>query len=217
MKIKVHASDLFKYYSVVGTTKYVNHAEATLLPTGVELAPISNNTLDRTGTANLDIEPAQYFHNLTPKPATIYATLVRRWTTLDGMYGELTLYSTADDFSINELATYCTVEKLYADNKPFYSAIPLGYYTCQRGMYNRGGYETFEVMNVPGRTEIKIHIANVAAELLGCIGLGLRFGYPYKKYGVVYSKSAHSGFMQYLNGIDNFNLNIDANIPNYGR
>lgn len=52
--------------------------------------------------------------------------------------------------------------------------IPVGTYTCRK-VYNRktaGGTvipETFEVMDVPGRSGILFHVGNKLADTLGCI------------------------------------------------
>ena len=62
-------------------------------------------------------------------------------------------------------------------------AIPPGLYLCKRGMYyggdGEGGkldYETFIVTGVPGRSQVKIHVANEPAELEGCIAPGMKRG-----------------------------------------
>ena len=66
-----------------------------------------------------------------------------------------------------------TVEQPWRDNRVGVSAIPEGTYTVTRGFFNRGGYPAWDVQNVPGRSLIKIHRANVATELRGCIAPGM--------------------------------------------
>lgn len=140
--------------------------------------------------------------------------LTRKWNTIDGIYGELNIYE------MGVLLFSCkTVELPWKDNKKSISCIPTGIYACQRGYYYRGGYQTFEILSVPNRTEIKIHIANVPIDLEGCIGLGKSFGWVKGQYAVLRSGEALREFMKVMEDInsqDNVQLTILAEIPNYG-
>jgi hypothetical protein len=75
-----------------------------------------------------------------------------------------------------------TVERPWRLNQPFVSCIPPGVDGSEGAEYPlkpsrfRGKYDTVEVCGVPGRTVIKIHIANYAHEVQGCIGIGDRLG-----------------------------------------
>jgi hypothetical protein len=77
-----------------------------------------------------------------------------------------------------ELFVCKTLELPWAGNKKNISCIPAGTYTCRwtssPKMSNEHGhlYYTYEVLNVPGRTGIRIHSANYFFQLLGCIALG---------------------------------------------
>ena len=99
-----------------------------------------------------------------------------------------------------------TLELPWEDNAPYVSCIPEGTYTCKRDFYNRGGYECFEVTNVPNRTDIKIHIGNYIHNFLGCIGLGT--ARDVKRPAIWHSKKAFDAFMDYLKGVDEFELTI---------
>jgi hypothetical protein len=65
-----------------------------------------------------------------------------------------------------------TIERPYIKNKNNISCIPKGVYTCKWTKSPRLGRSTYEVLNVPMRSGIRIHPANYAYELHGCIALG---------------------------------------------
>lgn len=105
-----------------------------------------------------------------------------------------------------------TIERLYDDNKVGVSSIPAGKYLCRRRKASNGitaGIgETFEVCHVRGRGDILFHIANLASELKGCIGLGQMFGRMGSKDAVMYSTNAFFDFINKLEGVDEFELVI---------
>ena len=85
--------------------------------------------------------------------------------------------------------------------------IPMGRYPLKLGMYYGGDgvggkadYPAYEVMNVPGRTLIKLHAANKASELLGCIAPGLSMDIFGGEIGVTSSRKALEEFMAALGG-----------------
>jgi len=88
-----------------------------------------------------------------------------------------------------------TVERPWLDNKVRESCIPEGEYALKLGMYNHGGYPAYEVMGVPQRTLIKIHIGNTIEDVIGCIAPGKSLGYVYGKWAVTQSKVAFKEFM----------------------
>jgi hypothetical protein len=65
-----------------------------------------------------------------------------------------------------------TVERPWLDNAPNVSCIPTGYYEMEKVNSPRFGPDTWEIMDVPGRTHILIHAANWSKQLEGCIALG---------------------------------------------
>ena len=69
----------------------------------------------------------------------------------DGVFGDLTILKPGE-----HLLSLKTCEDDWKNNEPSISCIPAGTYTLHRTMYYHGGYEVFEVMNVPGRTRILI-------------------------------------------------------------
>lgn len=66
-----------------------------------------------------------------------------------------------------------TIERSWRDNERSISCIPVGSYVMKLGRYHKGDYPAYEVMSVPGRTDIKFHIANTVDDVAGCIGVGL--------------------------------------------
>lgn len=54
-------------------------------------------------------------------------------------------------------------------------AIPCGRYEICMTHSEKFGRSTPEIMDVPGRTGIRMHSANYASELMGCIAPGMRF------------------------------------------
>ncbi len=107
----------------------------------------------------------------------------------------------------------CTVERPWLDNKLFVSCIPTGVYPLVLGEFRRNtddesdDYPAYEIHEVPGRTNIKIHIANYPHEIEGCVGLGKRFAGG-GKWGVADSKVAHIEWMDEMDGIEETELEI---------
>lgn len=64
-----------------------------------------------------------------------------------------------------------SLERPNLDNKSNISCIPEGLYFCKPD--NVGKHKWFTVEDVPNRSNIEIHGANLVKDLRGCIGLGL--------------------------------------------
>src|SRR6266550_2002599 len=71
-----------------------------------------------------------------------------------------TSQGTLGQFSLEDNSTLYTMERQSFGEHP---RIPAGLYEMRLGTYNKGGYPAYEVI-VPGRSEIKIHAANLASE-----------------------------------------------------
>lgn len=65
-----------------------------------------------------------------------------------------------------------TIERPWIDNLPYISCIPESIYKMVRYDSPSYGANTWMVDAVPNRTYILFHVANVAANVQGCIGLG---------------------------------------------
>lgn len=94
-----------------------------------------------------------------------------------------------------------TVEPPWLENRPGISCIPAGKYPLVLGKYHLGGYPTWEVLEVPGRSKIKIHRANWARELQGCIAPGLERRELGGAQAVISSRTAHQRLMAALYGL----------------
>lgn len=116
-----------------------------------------------------------------------------------------------------------TVERPWEGNQPNISCIPIGEYPLRLGMYyggdGQGGrrdYPAYEILDVPGRSLIKIHIANTMDDLKGCIGPGQTLGYLEGLWAVTSSTTTLGRFMEAMNGEQEARLvirNIDAGTP----
>jgi len=95
-----------------------------------------------------------------------------------------------------------TVERPWLDNKPRESCIPEGVYRLELGMYNHGGYPAYEIMNVPDRSLIKMHIANNINDVIGCVGFGSKLGYYENLWAVLDSGGAMQKLMAAMDGDD---------------
>lgn len=97
-----------------------------------------------------------------------------------------------------------TIERPWLNNQPFVSCIPEGFYLCRP--YSSAKYpDVYEIVGVPGRDKILIHVANYAKDVQGCIGLGL--GISTDRLMVTSSRDALSAFKNLI-GSESFYLNI---------
>ena len=95
-----------------------------------------------------------------------------------------------------------TLELPWRDNKRNVSCIPDGNYIC-----NLNNRNVYEVMDVPNRSSIQIHIGNIAPDVRGCILLGMRYGTITGKLAVLSSTAANKLFKKELN-YEDFELEI---------
>lgn len=75
----------------------------------------------------------------------------------------------------NNIFDFFTVEPVWKDNQQNVSCIPPGYYDCSEFFSPNFG-ECYAVHDVPGRELIRIHVANMASQLRGCIAPGTAVG-----------------------------------------
>lgn len=113
-----------------------------------------------------------------------------------GVFGEI---------SAGSFKCYC-VERPWINNEPSVSCIPCGEYAIQLGRYNRGGYKAYEIMNVPGRSLIKIHKGNTMDDLMGCVAPGMSLGFVGGKWAVINSRDAFARLMKEASGDTTINI-----------
>jgi|SRR5579864_696856 len=102
--------------------------------------------------------------NVTPDPVNIKVEIKRLWETSNSVCGEMWI----DD----EFQCY-TLEP--ARRNPVnvgHPCIPAGTYKVVLTMSPHLKYVTPELLNVPGRTDIRWHIANYPKDVLGCVAVG---------------------------------------------
>lgn len=127
-------------------------------------------------------------------------TLERFAYTPDGVFGRLKV----------RLWEFLSVERPWMENKPNVSCIPCGTYQLLRSKFyaSADDYPCYEIVKVPGRSLIKIHIANTMDDVKGCIGLGMRSGYIAEKWAVRNSREAFFAFMREMDGADEGQITI---------
>lgn len=110
---------------------------------------------------------------------------------------------------------FVTGELPWRDNAAEISSIPAGTYTCKRTFSNRFQREMYQVMDVPGRTGVRFHPANLVgdkskgfkAEVNGCVALGTGRGIIDRQEAVTGSRTAIKNFEDLLDG-EEFELAI---------
>lgn len=106
----------------------------------------------------------------------------------------LSRFAYSKDFTLGFMrwgSEFCyTVEDAWADNQRMISCIPDGDYIVRPRRYYKGGYEAWEITDVPGRDHILIHRGNTADNVTGCIVVGETLGVLGGKIAVEDSRSA---------------------------
>ncbi len=102
---------------------------------------------------------------------------------------------------------YCTLEDQWLNNETGISCIPAGRYTCKRVLSPKFG-DTFEIVNVPGRSHILFHAGNTNLDTRGCVILGSSFGEVAGLPAVLGSRDAYHRFIKRLHNVDVFTLDI---------
>lgn len=137
-------------------------------------------------------------------------TLTRTFKSASGIFGKITDETYA-------LVPF-TLEHAYPIDTSFVPKLPIGEYTCVRGMHQLEGmhepFETFEVTNVPGHTGILFHVGNWNQDSEGCILLGEVVVPSGPSLMLSRSKEAFENFMDYLKEIDTFLLTVQNQYSN---
>lgn len=95
-------------------------------------------------------------------------------------------------------------ERTYQDLKP---KIPQGIFQCVRSPFNRGRYDTFEIL-VPGHSRILFHKGNLEVDSDGCVLVGEQFGVLNGKPAILQSGLGFQEFMKLTSGVDQFQLTV---------
>lgn len=88
--------------------------------------------------------------------------------------------------------------------------VPDGISTCRKSHYNKGGYDTYEII-VPGHDRVLFHIGNKEIDSIACILVGLDF-FDFdpkpgiQDPGIAGSRDGFREFMELADGIAEFPL-----------
>ena len=131
--------------------------------------------------------------------------LNRTQSNQEGIFGNFT------DENGNQICV--TLEHAYDDgNGGWVAKIPDGTYTCQRGQHQLASmshpFETFEVTNVPGHSNILIHMGNFDKDSEGCILVGHAIAGSGSSEMITSSVATFNAFMQLQAGLDTFTLTV---------
>jgi len=108
---------------------------------------------------------------------------------------------------INKEIFCMTLEPRDELNAKGISSIPAQQYTCRR--YTSDKYpDTFQVMNVPGRSSILFHAGNAQKDTEGCILLGSSFNKLKNDRTIINSGITFNKFLMELEGYKEFTLTI---------
>lgn len=134
--------------------------------------------------------------------------ILTRWgNTPFGVFGTLVMPSGME---------FYTVEQPWRNNARGESCIPPGEYMLRQRaspiVKRTSGHDMgWEVVDVPGRTFIMIHVANRAAELQGCIAPGTGLGLINGEWAVTSSRAALNAIYDELATKPEWQLNVRWN------
>lgn len=118
-------------------------------------------------------------------------------------------FGSLHDAENNELCV--TLELGWHDNEPDRSCVPPGTYKMARRFSPKHGMDVWGLEDVPGRSDIELHIGNFAKDTKGCILLGTGYQDFGKADGdVMGSKDAFTHFMYLMKDVDDTTLTIIA-------
>ena len=100
-------------------------------------------------------------------------------------------FGTFGVFAVRGNPICVTLEKRWLGNERNVSCIPVGTYEAEPFVHDKFG-QVYHVLDVPGRSQILIHPANLESELQGCIAPGLTFSHN----GVFSSRDAMKRLFQ---------------------
>jgi hypothetical protein len=100
-----------------------------------------------------------------------------------------------------------TFELPWLNNVPFKSCIPHGEYLCRRKDSANFG-DTFEILHVPGRTDVLFHWGSFIRNTLGCVLVGEEFDRLDGAPALLSSKKGFGEFLARRSGVDEFMLEI---------
>ena len=101
-----------------------------------------------------------------------------------------------------------TVEREWKNNERNRSCIPVGNYQLRRAVHHistpdpTDDYDCYEIVDVPDRSAIHIHIAQSILDLLGCVGVGSRHGVLNNHWAVMQARKTYAEFMARMHALE---------------
>lgn len=105
-----------------------------------------------------------------------------------------------------------TLELPWENNEHNVSCIPAGSYSCEYTNHPKHGW-VFQVMDVPDRDEILLHVGNFPRNTEGCILLGQNVAVTGDS--IEHSSAAFKVFMKMLEGVEQFTL-VVSDVSSFG-
>jgi hypothetical protein len=87
------------------------------------------------------------------------------------------------------------------------SSIPEGQYICERVDSPKYG-NTFEIKDVPGRSDVLWHPGNFVFDTMGCVLLGEKISKLREERAIANSGNTFKKFLEFLEGENKFHLTI---------
>lgn len=116
-------------------------------------------------------------------------------------------FGTFGSLRINKSVFCVTLEPADRENRPNMSSIPVQQYVCFKHKSPKYG-ETFQVRNVPGRSNILFHPGNIARHTKGCILLAQYWDKLKGQRAVLNSGKTFQTFMHIMKDVQFFHLTI---------
>lgn len=114
---------------------------------------------------------------------------------------------------VSDVFSCYTIEQPWVCNIPMKSCIPIGKYTVRKDRFNKGGYDAYEVDNVLGRSEIKIHVGNSIKDILGCVLVGEGLLIQDGLWWLTASQKTFDKFMHSMGGVQTAELLVRNAYP----
>jgi hypothetical protein len=105
--------------------------------------------------------------------------------------------ATCGVLTIDDSPEFVTLEDAWRDNERLISCIPQGRYKVKLHRSPKFGL-TYQVMDVPERSQILFHSGNTHKDTHGCILLGMQYGKIGSESAILASRSAFLKFMDLM-------------------
>ena len=113
-----------------------------------------------------------------------------------------------------------TVEEIWKDNRRNISCVPVETYKLVRAIHRIGtpdpndDYPCWQLVDVPGRSAINIHVLNTIRGTEGCIGVGERHGVVETHWAVLNSRKTFAQFMERMEILEQQDADLWITIGN---